>query len=842
MNNISSEGTQRRSLLYRAPMVSVAGALVGGIILGRYVPLAAGFWCVLGAGGLIAAIVTFFRRHLRQATAAAIAVTVLAIGAAYVRLCYFSVAENHIVTYTAEHRTIFATLRGRVLTQPQILDDSQAVTAGYRRGIRTSFVLSVEKIRTQTGWGDTSGLVRVTIDAADNQLSPGQTVELIGTLGRFRPPANPGQFDWSASARNQQLFVWMRVHDLGGATVLKGRPRAFYSRLVWHFRAAARQHWMACGDARSGRLLNALIIGERHPALRTLNRTMVRAGIAHFLSISGLHLGVFLGFLYLLCRLIRLQPRQAAWCVLVVLAGYVLLAEPRAPLLRSAIMAACLCLAAISRRHITSLNALALSAVILLGIDPLQLFSAGFQLSFAIVGGLIVLHHPVQQLLFGSFLRRRGLMVFRGTDRTRRWLYFTAGNWLISGLVLVITAHAVAIPLVAYHFSIFSPYAPLLSVLLFPLVLGVLVCGYVSIFLQWPMPNLSYAVGRLAGSAADKLAEAVTALRHLPALAIELRPLGVWWVLLCYGFLGLVLVCRRIRFGRTLAVAALLILAGATAYTQRPAGRPAAAELNLLAVGAGQCAVLQTPAGKTYLIDAGTQSGYDVYENVLRPFLQYQGLPTPSAAFISHANSDHYNALEALLKQTTLPRVYLNDYFGRVAPHPAVEELMAKFAHRRVEVIRLRAGQSVSLDGRTRVDVLWPTKLTERQLRKISINDRSLVLRITCDEKTILLTGDLNSTGQRALLARPEALKCDVLVLPHHGGWEQTLPAFVSAATPEYMLISCARRPEPLANAADEAKRFYARLRTNPQLRTTSRNGWIQVRFGGGKIRIQTMR
>ncbi|MCK4601503.1 MAG: ComEC/Rec2 family competence protein, partial [Phycisphaerae bacterium] len=449
----------------------------------------------LGLAALLLGAATFRRRHLHLATAFAVGVCVFAVGAVHVRYVYFAVPDNHVVTYT-KSTSILATLCGRIVTSPQIYEDTAEL--GYRRPPRTAFLLEARSIRTQAGWEETTGLVRVTIDEPNERLAAGQDVELLGWLGRFRGPSNPGQFDWSAAMRDKQVLARMTVKSADGATVLGNRDRPWYVSAFWRLRASARQHWSSCGDLQSGRLLNALIIGERHPVLRRLNRTMVRAGIAHFLSISGLHLGVFLSFIYLLCRLARLTPRRAGIVVLVILAVYVLLAESRPPLLRSAIMAAFLCIAVIFYRRYAALNALAAAAILLLAIEPLQIFQAGFQLSFVIVAGLVLLHRPVRELIFAHWIRRRGLMVFRGEHGTRRWLYHNAADWLMSGITMCIVAYVVAAPLVAWHFGLFSPYAALLSAAFFPLVLAVLLPGYLSIALAWPMPNLSYSIGRIA--------------------------------------------------------------------------------------------------------------------------------------------------------------------------------------------------------------------------------------------------------------------------------------------------------------------------------------------------------
>lgn len=835
----SGDLSSRPRKLIRAPLVSVALAMIGGIVAGRFTDLPVGFWSVAGGAAFLAAIGTFLQKRLHLLTGVCLAVAIFSLSAVYVRLTCFSVRDDDIVRYAGEGRHM-ATVRGRIVTAPQIYGDDAGAAQGWRRPPRTSFVLGVEGILLRgKGVQPASGLARVTVQQPLDRLAAGQEVELVGWIGRVEPPDNPGQFDWRAAARNSGTLVEVTVPGADGVTVHSETPGGWLGRAVWQVRSAARQHLLDCGDVQGGRLVNALILGERHPALRELNRAMVRGGVAHFLSISGLHLGVFLGFVYLLCRLASLTPRRAAGAVLVILAAYVVLAEPRAPLLRSALMAAALCLATIFQRRYAALNALAAAAIVLLGVDPMQLFNAGFQLSFAIVAGLLIGHEPLRRMLFGRWLRRRGLMVFRDERGVRRWLHFRAADWAMSGVTMSLTAYLAAAPLVAVHFGLFSPWAPLLSLVLFPVVLAVLVPGYISIALAWPMPNLSHAFGRLAGQAAEGLAGLVEATDSLPGLSFELRPLGPGWAVLCYAAMILLIARHRSRRMAVWAAAAVLAVAGVTWQTQRDTPPPAEAELHVLAVGDGQCALLRTPSGDTFLLDAGTRSGFDGYEQVLRPLLRELRLPRPAAAFVSHANTDHFNMLASMVaRDPAMRRVYLNDYFA-AEPQPSVPvgELMTMLGERGVEVVRLRAGQTVPLDDRTRVEVLWPPAQRRDDL---STNDTSLVLRVVCDGRSVLLTGDLDSTGQADLTRDGPA--ADVLVLPHHGGWEKELPAFLDAVAPTFVLVSSGRPSRPPVSGGEAAREFYRRIAVDGRFFSTSRNGWVRLRFGVGGIRVETMR
>ena len=824
----------------RIPLVPVVAAMAAGIAAGRYLPLPTAFWALPAVAGMVAAVLAGLRKHLHAIAAGAVLATIVSLGALHARLAHFTVPDDHVVNWT-DRQPILATLRARIVTSP--VRTGQAPLFGYHRQEGTGFIAEAKGLRVGDGWRPVSGLVRVGVDEPAEHLAAGQDVELVGRLERFRPPSNPGEFDQAAAARRNHTLVRMSVPAADGVIVQGGPTQPWYVRLYWHVRASVRQHLLDVGDT-DAHLVSAMVIGERDPALMRLNDAMIRLGISHFLSISGLHLGVFLGFVYLICRLAALSPSRSAWIVLAVLAAYMLLAEPSAPLLRSAIMAACLCAATIRRRNYGSLNALAGAAILLLALDPLQLFSPGFQLSFATVGGIVVFRRPLRGKLFGRWIRRRGLVVFRSEQRFRRYLHFTLSNWLIDAAVISLAAYLTSAPLVACHFGLFSPYASPLSVLLSPLVTAVLVPGYLSIALLWPLPGLSWAVGRAAAGAADAVVRAVDAMAVLPGSVLELYPLPAGWVALCYAAVALVVLGRRAPLGRLAGGVAAAGFVVWTVLLQLPASPPDVAELHLLSVGSGQCALLRTPSGRTVLLDAGTTRSYDAYEQVIRPFLLHERLPRPRGAFVSHANADHYNALPGLIQDGTLERLWLNPYFGRGLSGPSADEStearLIRLAEREgVEIVRLDAGDSIRLDDRTSVEVLWPPE----ELRPdLSANDTSLALRIRCDDKSVLLAGDVDETGQRGLLASPAALKADALILPHHGGWEPALPEFLDAVSPAVTLVSCARDPQTVQGAGDLRARFYQRIRSTTRYHSTARNGWIRLRFGRGELAVQTMR
>jgi len=841
--NIASMPTpDNRPALQRAPLVPVAVAFVSGIVTARYVQMPAGFWTACAFAMIVVASTTAFRQHLHAITCGAVAVTILCIGGALCHSAFCIAEKDHIVSYTSD-QPILATLRGRVVTSPVRYRDTTSI--GYRRPDRTGLVMKVAKIRTNDGWSPATGLLRVMIQESADHLAAGQDVELIGKIGRFAAPRNPGQFDRAGAARLKGTLVWMTVPGRDGATLLRKSQQTWYERVYWNLRAATRQHLASFGDESEARLLQALVIGERDPGIAELNRAMARAGVAHLLSISGLHMGIFLGFIYMACRLCMLTPRSSALFVLTALLVYVLLAEPRVPLLRSATMASALCAATIWRRKYGTLNALAAAAIVLLACDPMQAFSPGFQLSFAIVTCVVLAHSKARRIIFGRWILHRGLVVLRTDQTLKRWVYYTFGNWAMDIVSVALVAYLAALPLVAYHFGLFTPYAAPLSILLLPLVVAVLVPGYISIALFWPLPGLSYTVGRASVAAAGLMTKAISAFDILPGLCIELRPFDPGWVVMCYATLTLIVLANKLPFARITVIGATGLLATWTVLGQLPAPPPSNAELHLFAVGSAQCGLVRTPSGKTYILDAGAAAGYDAAKQVIGPALTNLRLPKPSEAFISHANTDHFNAMPNLVLDGHLRRVYLNNYFGQyIGPtslgESAPKQLMKLLHDKNVEIVRLRRGDSVRLDSRTVVKVLWPPREHRNDL---NVNDTSLVLRITCDNASVMLTGDLGQIPQQALAQSAEDISANVLVLPHHGGWETSLPAFFGKVDPEVVLVSTRQDPMVATAALDQDRSdFYRTIALSCHHYSTSRDGYIRLSFGRGGISVRTMR
>src|SRR5688572_14122674 len=288
----------------------------------------------------------------------------------------------------------------------------------------------------------------------------------------------------------------------------------------------------------------------------------------------------------------------------------------------------------------------------------------------------------------------------------------------------------------------------------------------------------------MAGFPIAMMRRLVDWMAELPGSDLPLPALPIVVVILFYALLALALLpaTRRsfkilARGGPATACAALLFLpflAGLGA--SRNAGDHL--RLTLLSVGAGQCAVVELPSGKTVLIDAGSSTVQDLPRRCLEPFLRRRGVGSVDAIYVSHANLDHFSAVARAAREYDVRRVVVTTAFeAHAIKNAPARQTLADLRAGNVPLAQVSAGETIPLDDSTTLQVLWPP--TGAQV--LSPNDTSQVLKLTCGGRSILFTGDVQQPALESLLRNPAALSADVLIAPHHGSAEPAPAAFLTA-------------------------------------------------------------
>lgn len=315
----------------RAPLVPVALAATAGLIVDRYVGTSTEAALLTAVAGLIGWLA------LRNRKTAAIALLWLAfagLAAGYHHAHRHSFDADDIGAVATTDPALVH-VRGIITEDPvtRFAPKNDAL-APILRTDHDAAELRVTGLLARDGtWLPTSGLVRLTVERdADAKghppldgLQAGDTIELVGMLSRPRPPGNPGEQDYSGYLLDQRIRAELRVTDTAaGITRLDSGEASAAGMLSW-IRRRATTALVDHLPAREAATAVALLLGDGSAMDRSEWDVYVRTGVVHALAISGQHLAVLAGFIWLGLRAVGVRRSRGAWIVVAVIVGYTVL-------------------------------------------------------------------------------------------------------------------------------------------------------------------------------------------------------------------------------------------------------------------------------------------------------------------------------------------------------------------------------------------------------------------------------------------------------------------------------------------------------------------------------------
>ncbi|ART48929.1 DNA internalization-related competence protein ComEC/Rec2 [Acidovorax carolinensis] len=510
------------------------------------------------------------------------------------------------------------------------------------------------------------------------------------------------------------------------------------------------------GPARVAGVVAALVTGDQRAIDRADWDVFRATGVAHLMSISGLHITLFAWLAALVVR--RLWCRSPQLCLVipasnaalvagVLLAGvYALFSGWGVPAQRTVLMLATIAALQLSGRRWPWPQVWLLACAVVVAVDPWALWQAGFWLSFVAVAVLFATNN-IANSAYGISARARFYALLR-----EQWvvtLALTPLTLLLFGQVSLVgfAANLLAIPWVTL---VVTPLA-LAGVLWAPLwSLAAWAVQPLAVFLQW--------------------------LAAWP-LAVAFVPIAPLWAGVAAVAGGSLLAMRVPWAVRALALPLLL-----PALWWQPA-RPAAGQFELLAADIGQGnAVLVRTATHALLYDAGPRFSResDAGHRVLVPLLRALG-ERVDLLMLSHRDSDHTGGAAAVLAQQ--PQAALT---GSIEAEHGLQALRP--------ATPCVAGQRWDWDGVT-FEVLHPA--ASEGARAGDTNASSCVLRIAtqgAEPAVALLVGDIEQAQEQALVAGAARLAADLLLVPHHGSKTSSSAPFLDAVQPRTALVQAGYR------------------------------------------------
>ena len=627
-------------------------------------------------------------------------------------------------------------------------------------------------------------------------LTAGERVRVWATLREPTSFANPGGFDYGRYLDREGVGLVGSTKSALLVERLEGSSswRAHVSRLRHSVKSRIENALAGVTSSRSSAgVVVALVTGERSGLPPDTERLFQRAGIFHVMAISGAHVAIWVALVPILLQRFGISRRATLVMLAIALPGYAAFCGARAPVLRATAMAGLVVGGRLLGLRLRALNGIGLAALALLSSRPSYLEDAGFQLTFAAMTSLVLFYEPL-----AHSLRRLSI--------------------LAPPLAVAIAAQAGVAPLAAWHFHRLSPAAPFAGLPAMMIASAICILGAVLVAVH-SVPVVASLVSWLLHALVSALIAGAEIVASLPGTSIPVARPSLVTVLLYIG----VLVSWRWSAGRRrlalIVGLSTLALAFATVSKTRSSG---VLTMTALDVGHGDAILLSLPMGGHVLIDGGgsPRSTMDIGESVVLPFLLDRGVRRLDAVVSSHSDFDHIGGLAAIVDALAVEELWeaTSDW-----DRAAYRKLRSVASEHDVPIRRLVRGEQFELGG-ARFEILSAGETGSR-----SANDRSLVVRVSYQDRAILLTGDAEATLESALSESGPALEADVLKVAHHGSGSSSSARFLDRVRPALAVVSTRAARYQSIPSPEVLDRFRGR---GIEVLRTDQDGAITVRIG----------
>ncbi|MCK5225685.1 MAG: DNA internalization-related competence protein ComEC/Rec2 [Planctomycetes bacterium] len=703
---------------------------------------------------------------------------------------YKQLSPNNISNFILDsEQSRLATIRGSLITEPYTAKNERWHFAKFAyTGAYSSFYLKLGEIKTTTGWQRATGKIRVYISEPTLDLEVGDYIQADCWLGRFKKATNPGQFDVAEYLANRNIFITASVKSRGNIELLEVHPAGLFIRLKTKLKQIATEALLDSSPPQESSygLLNALLLGNRGNIDSETYKSFQKTGLLHFISLSGMHLAIFVGIIWWLCKSIGLLKPARAVII------FLLVVPPRAPTLRAAIIAFVFCVSLLFRRSSNSLNTLSLAAIILLLIQPTGLFTAGWQLSFTAVLGIILFTNRIHFFLYEKIAN----LSFGKTTKPFFRIAAKSGVYLLQLFSVGIAAWLAGAGILLYHFYTINPLTCLWTVIAFPFVAVILTVGYLKIVLSFLLPTVSLMLSFVAAALADWLIWLVKFISDLDISQILIGHVPIMLIVFyyCFIFFAGFIYFRNHRLKKVICIAACLLIIVFLTGLKWQRTHPKDLTITALDVGHGQAILVEFPGRTKILFDAGSLHRHNVGSKIISPFLDYKGIGKIDSKIISHGDVDHINAIPEVVENCKVDSIYANEGFLselKENPRNTVKFLTDFLFQRGLGIQPLADG--FNLYSNTDIKFLWPNKKFLKDIAELSNNNKSLVSLIEFSGVKVLLCSDIEYFAQEKLFEIHPDLKADIVVVPHHGSAKTLSEDFITKLNAKILISSCGR-------------------------------------------------
>ena len=674
-----------------------------------------------------------------------------------------------------------------VFSEAGTRDEDYAVVCSYSR-VRNNYHTVEAEMQT----AHRSVKVSLSLRNCDQRLTPGDLL-----IGDFQLRPSNRTYDGA-----EYLYLQSRGILLTGSCKVSEvqkighMPLAYYP-LVLSERIRNRIDSAVPKDAAP--FLKAILTGDRSSLSFGTEQDLSVAGLSHVVAVSGMHVSLLIGILYIL---LGRGGKRTALIGIPVLIVYMLMTGMSPSVVRASVMLIILLLAPLVGRENDLPTSLSAAALLLLVQNPWIISNVGFQLSFLSVTGLLLFSGPLYSHFqvtrpWAWFLQRK--METRKCGRICRILRYLLRklvNWILGSICATIGALAFTTPVIVHVFGKYASYALLSNILALWAVAFCFAGGLAAVFLSLFFLPFASVIGWLTAWPVRYLLWVSRMVAGLPMASLPISSVYTKvFLVLSYLVLFCVIVFREKRYGMPL-LCVLAAQIGAALFLRMDSKLSGTVTITALDVGQGECICVLTDE-MSAMIDCGGSSA-DQTGAYAAEYLNRAGVRRLDYLILTHYDSDHIGGVPELLREVTVGTIFLPDIPFAVESRDA----LAAEAARQGTDVRLIREDSVVPFGDGTLTIFAPVSLE-------SDNAACASVLYSLGEYDMLATGDLDEAAEHRLLESHQLPKVEVYIAGHHGSATSSGMELLQTIQPETVLISVGRNSYGHP-AAETLQRFAA--------------------------------
>jgi competence protein ComEC len=673
-------------------------------------------------------------------------------------------------------------------------------------------------------------------------FSPGDIVNIEGEFEKAEESRNYKGFNYRNYLKQSKIYGIVYIEKMN-----KVKNKIDYYYILGLVKEKLYNKSQDLYEEKYNGFINGILFGDDSKLDDEVKENFRNASISHILAISGLHITyIILGVNAIIERLIKNKKLQDS-ILIIFMINFFLFTGSSVSCLRACFMNSLVILSSNLHRKNNFYISFFISFIVIIIINPFNLFNVGMWLSFMGTLGIALFHNFFINILKHKIRKHKLKNIF-------------INNFFIS-----ISSQILIFPIILYTFNTVSLNFFIANILVAFFIDKILILGYLSILCSFFSINFSKIISKINQFMISYVFKIADFCGNMPLSKIYLKTPNLFFIITYYIvilFLVILFKNRRMYFLKLICSYNFLKIQITKLYKYAKVFFKKYRKISIIIfilicilfevihiansnlkiyfvdVGQGDCTVIQTPKGKNIIIDGGEGNSekYDYGKNVVLPYLLDRKINQIDYLIISHCDSDHIGGLFYILENIKVKNIVIGKQFENTHN---LQELFKIVKDKNINLNIVEIGNRINIENNVYIDILWPS--SSEAIKENPINNNSLVCKFYCENFSILFTGDIEKETEDILVSKygnSNILKSTILKVAHHGSKSSSTEKFLKLVEPQIGLIGVGKNNKyghPNRDVIERLKKL------NCKIYRTDENGEIMIIKKLGIIKIKVM-